>query len=260
MAANATINHWSRNLDTVIIGHFLGIVPLGLYNLAQRLVAAPAQFASAGMRPLLHPAFARISNDLPRMRRGYLELVRITALLTFSLSAVLVTVAEPLVLAIAGPRWLGSVPLLRILAVLSALQPVNVLASSLFLTQNAPAVLLKSNIVTAAGLIGGMLAGLRWGTPGVAAGYVIVYVLLVVPCGSLLAYTRLLHGRAIEWLARLALPSAAAAAVLVAGFAADALQPHTSRDVVRLAVIGVADAVALLPFIYLAWRRAQMTS
>ena len=208
-----TVNYWSRNLDDILIGRFFGIAPLGFFSVAQRLVAAPLQLLTGSLAPLLHPTFAAMGDDVPRQRVAYLDLVRVTALVTFPVAAALWVLAEPLVLIVAGAAWLPSVAVVRALALLAAIQPVNALCASVFMARDAAHVMLRCAVVGAVAVVAGMVCGLPYGVAGVAWGYSIAYLLVAAPVSTLTAF-RLLGGRFVELSRALALPLLAGTAVL----------------------------------------------
>jgi PST family polysaccharide transporter len=214
MVSFLTMNYWSRNLDNLLIGRFLGIASLGYYSVAQRLVGAPLQLLTGSIAPLLHPTFAAMGDDAPRQRAAYLDLVRVTALLTFPVGATLWALSDPLVLVVAGPAWMPSAPVVRALGLLAAIQPVNMLCGSVFMARNAAHVMLRCATVGAAAVVVGMLLGLSHGVAGVAWGYSVAYLLVSAPVSTLSAF-RLLHGRAPELARTLARPLLAGVAVLV---------------------------------------------
>lgn len=255
MAVNVTINHWSRNVDAVLISRYLGVAGLGYYNLGQRLLGPPLQLINTGLRPLVHPTMARISDDVERMRRGFLDLVRITVTMTFPSAALLAVVASPLVAVIWGPRWERTVAVVHALALFAAWQPVNGMSAAVFMARNAAKLLLRMGLFASLLLIGCMAAGLPFGEAGVAWGFSFAYAVLIVPTFCAVAYVRLTGGRLHDLARALVLPAFSALVTLAAGFGIDRLLPPDTGPLARLAATGGAAFLALFVVIRAtAWR------
>lgn len=251
------VNYWSRNLDALLIGHFLGMGALGYTSLARRLVGVPLQLATVGMRSLMHPIFAAMEGDVARMRRAYLRLVRSATLVSLPLAALLWYAAEPLVALVWGDAWLPSVGILRGMLLLLALQPVTALAAPVYLARGETRWMLWGALLQAGCVVAGMALGLPWGAAGVAWGYSLAYVGVVTPVAAWVVQVRLLGGRPGELLRALRAPAAAGAAVLLASFVAVRLMGGTG-SALTLLVLTAAAAAAFGPVAYAAHRRAPL--
>ena len=194
MMAFQAVNYWSRNLNNVLIGRFLGIGPLGFFNLGQRLIGAPLQLLQGSFAPILHPAFARMDQDVSRQRNAYLGVVRVTSLFTFCLGAALFVLAEPLVLTVAGESWRPTVDVVRAFGLLVAIQPVNMLSGPIFMARDAAHVMFRCATAGAVAVVLGMVIGLRYGLAGVAWGYTIAYVVVAAPLSTITAFV-MIDGR-----------------------------------------------------------------
>src|SRR5574344_1442108 len=54
------INYFSRNLDKLMIGKYLGMSPLGYYEKSYRLMMLPLQNITNVITPVMHPVFADV--------------------------------------------------------------------------------------------------------------------------------------------------------------------------------------------------------
>lgn len=187
MISFQSVNYWSRNLNSLLIGRFLGIDALGFFNFGQRLVGTPLQLLNGSLAPLLHPAFASMGADAARQRQAYLRVARVMALITFPLGAILFAVAEPLVMTLAGPAWVPSVTVVRAFALLVAVQPVNALCGPVFMARDAAHIMLRCAIIGAIAAVAAMLMMLPLGVGGVAFGYSMAYALVAAPVSSIVA-------------------------------------------------------------------------
>ncbi len=78
---SVSVNYVALNADNFLVGRLLGAPALGLYNRAYTLMNLPYTYASNVLSSVLFPAFAHVQDDTGRVRRGYLMMTRVTALI-----------------------------------------------------------------------------------------------------------------------------------------------------------------------------------
>ena len=61
------INYFSRNLDKLLIGKYMGMSELGYYEKSYRLMMLPLQNITQVVTPVMHPIFSDYQNDLNRL-------------------------------------------------------------------------------------------------------------------------------------------------------------------------------------------------
>ena len=61
------INYFSRNLDKLLIGKYMGMSPLGYYEKSYRLMMLPLQNIAYVVSPVMHPIFSEMQNDLRKL-------------------------------------------------------------------------------------------------------------------------------------------------------------------------------------------------
>jgi len=176
----AYVNYVARNADSFAVGRWIGTASLGLYNRAYNLMSLPHTYAGSVMTSVLFPLFAQAQGDQARVRRGYLLLTQMTAMVAGPAMATLAIVAPHLVLTVYGPRWAGVVQPLQILCIAGYFRALyhlgGVVAQSVGLVYSE----LKNQLVYAVIVIGGALLGSLHGLSWVAAGvsFAIVYMFI----------------------------------------------------------------------------------
>ncbi len=98
------VNYFGRNLDNLLIGKFLGVNPLGFYNLAYRLLLFPLQNISSVTGRVMFPSFSAIQDDKSKVRYAYIKTTRYIATVTFPLMVGFLVVAPQFVIVIFGPQ------------------------------------------------------------------------------------------------------------------------------------------------------------
>lgn len=165
------VGYANRNIDSMLVGRFLGAGPLGIYSMAIQLMLYPLQQVSSVIVRVLFPTLVQIKDDPERLRGAYLKAVGAIAFITFPMMAGLFAVADDFVLVVFGESWVLMTPILKILAWVGMMQSVATTVGTIYLTMGRPDLALRVTLIGAPILIGGMASGLPWGILGVAVGY-----------------------------------------------------------------------------------------
>lgn len=113
------------NLDTIVIGRFLGATPLGIYNRAFMLVNLPMQYVTTSFSKVLLPSFSRIQKEIPRIRKAYLSSIMLVGCLLIPTCVGIMVASREIVLLVLGDKWISAIPVLSILALAT---PLNLLS------------------------------------------------------------------------------------------------------------------------------------
>jgi O-antigen/teichoic acid export membrane protein len=105
----------------VVISRQLGASELGLYYLAAQLAFMPLEAVSEMVGSVAFPLFARLQADLQRVTRVFRAILTGVSALLFPVCILIIILAPTLVQEILGARWEGTVPVIRVLALVSML-------------------------------------------------------------------------------------------------------------------------------------------
>jgi lipopolysaccharide exporter len=122
----------NTNGDSLLVSLFLGPYATGLYNLAKRVTSAVYLVISSSMHKVALPVFSDAGTDLAALRRGYLKILGITLFCVAPLLCFQAVLAEPLVAAVFGPKWLPAAPTIGALALLYLVSSIVDLNAYLF--------------------------------------------------------------------------------------------------------------------------------
>lgn len=86
----------------------------------------------------LFPALARVQDDLPAFRRGYLRATGGIAMVTFPTMTGIGLVAAPFVQGVLGEKWAAAIPVMVILAPAAALQSLILSVNFIYKATGAP--------------------------------------------------------------------------------------------------------------------------
>ena len=175
------LNYFSRNADNLLVGKFLGSVPLGFYQMGYMLMSYPIQNFASVVAQVVYPALSKIQDDHERFRAAYLRSCRLIGLLTFPLMLGLAVTAQPFVRVFLGARWMPVAGLLIVFAPLGAAQSIYTTVGLIYNTQGRPDLQFRWAMFASVMYVGSFVVGLRWGILGVAGCYAFVWLLLMVP-------------------------------------------------------------------------------
>ncbi|MDR1726406.1 MAG: lipopolysaccharide biosynthesis protein [Acidobacteriota bacterium] len=153
------INYFSRNLDNLLVGKFIGMEPLGYYEKSYRLMSAPMQMITHVVTPVVHPVFADYKADKKKIYGEYVKIVRFLAGIGLPLSAFLFFAARELVLVVFGAQWDASVPAFRLLALSAGTQVVMSSSGAVFQAAGDTKSLFVAGVVNATTVVAGICVG-----------------------------------------------------------------------------------------------------
>src|SRR5271166_294066 len=175
------IVYFAYNADKVLLGRFWGTEMLGIYGRAYQLVNLPTQNLYNTISAVAFPALSRLQNDRERLRNYFLKGYGLFLSLVLPITMGCLLFAEDIIQVFLGSKWGGAVPIFRLLAptifVFALINPI----SWLLMAEGRAVRNLKLSLLIAPVVILGYVAGLRYGPNGVAAGYSVAALLLVVP-------------------------------------------------------------------------------
>lgn len=131
------INYFSRNLDKLMIGRFIGMDALGYYEKSYRLMMLPLSNITFVITPVMQPIFSNFQNNLNEMARNYVKVLRILSFISFPLSVLLFFGAEELIILFFGEQWNDAIEPFKILSLTVAFQILTSTSGSIYQSANA---------------------------------------------------------------------------------------------------------------------------
>ncbi|WP_152266622.1 MOP flippase family protein [Agriterribacter humi] len=161
------INYINSDIDTLIIGKFLGIETLGIYNIAKNFVLKPFQVINPILTRVAFPVMAKVQNDIPKLKSIYLKMQSVLAFINFPVFIFMFFYAEAVILLIFGSRWLDAAMPLRILSLYAMIRSTMNPIGSLQLARGRADQGFYWNLVQSVILIVAVYLGSRGGILGV---------------------------------------------------------------------------------------------
>ena len=170
----------SMTADNMIVGVFGGKVQLGLYDRSYNLVVQPLGQLMAPVARVAVPLLSRVSDEA-RYRATYLNMLRLTAVLTAPAMICCTLLPDPIIALLLGDRWHEAAPIFGWICLGGIFAPVFGTTGWLFTTQARTAEQMRLSIVTALISIASFAIGIAWGAVGVAAVSALSFTFIQTP-------------------------------------------------------------------------------
>jgi len=233
------------NVDSMVVGAALGPVALGFYQIAANMAGWPVRTISEATRRVSFAGFSRLAENAGDLASGYTKSFGFLFAAAMPVCALLGTLAEPVVRTIYGDEWAPAGAALRYLAVLGLIRIIYELTYDCLIAAGKRKALLVLQAWWLIALVPALiLLAPRWGIAGVAAGHVIVGVLLVAP-----VFVAVLARVGIPFRGLMAVawqPVLGGAAVVAVAWAVYRAMP---QGFWALAVASLAGLAAYVPFV-----------
>jgi PST family polysaccharide transporter len=169
------------NGDFIVAGRVLGAVPLGIYTIGWTVSCLPVEKITTIVARVTPAFFAAVRYDKASLRRYLLLVSEGLSLLTFGMAIGLALVAQDFVMTVLGQKWLGATAPLRLLALSVCLRAVDPLIPLVLTAIGHTRFGMYCSLLAAVVLPSSFWFGSRWGTEGIAAVWLLVYPLLILP-------------------------------------------------------------------------------
>ena len=126
------VGYLSRNVDSMLVGKYMGMKSLGYYNKSYNLQLMPLQYVSGILVPVMLPVFSNYQDNLNYVQQKYTQILRFFAFVGIPLCAILYFCADELILLFFGDQWGQSVPCFKILAISVPFQIMGCSSGSIF--------------------------------------------------------------------------------------------------------------------------------
>jgi PST family polysaccharide transporter len=111
------VDYFSKNLDILIVGKYLGAAKLGLYDRAYRLLST-VNGLTLVFAPVLHPVLSDHQKDRDLIFKVFVKITKYLFLFGFPLSTFLHFSSKEIIIILYGQQWLKSIPVFEFLSMI----------------------------------------------------------------------------------------------------------------------------------------------
>ena len=223
------------NADFAIVGRFLGRTALGAYTLGWTIASIPVDRITALVGSVIPSILASVQHDKAELRRYIRTLTEGLSLITFPMAVGMALVSGDLVLVLFGEQWRPAIRPLQILALAAATRSVTPILPQIAVAMGDTRRNMQRTVVASLVVPVLFIVGSRWGTTGVAIGWLVGHPLVVMPL-YLQLVLQLTEMRLSSYL-RALLPATVLTALMAIGIlASQALMGSATPGGVRLGI------------------------
>jgi lipopolysaccharide exporter len=238
-----------------IIGKLAGVSGLGVYTISYEISTLPTTELVAPINRAAFPGYSRLAHDIDQLRNSFLGVISVIALFALPAGVGIVAVADLMVPAVLGWKWLNAIPLIQVLAAYSVLVALQTNIGYVYLAVGRPrlitAVMAVQFVVLMALLVP---ATWRWGAIGAAWSFLITAICMV-PVNQMLV-AKQLKLSSMAYAARLWRPGLAALAMALFVFVLKrqlTLANETHTYILALLLCVAVGALVYSGTLYLLW-------
>lgn len=128
MFLTSLLNHFSQQLQGILIGKFYNPATMGYYSKAHGTEKLASHSISSVLTQVTYPLYAEAQDDTEKLSNMIRRLTMTLSYITFPLMFVLLLCAKPIFVLLYSNRWLPSVPYFQVLCIAgmaACLQAVN---------------------------------------------------------------------------------------------------------------------------------------
>ena len=122
LSLGQAVNTLNWKFDQLAIGYFLGSSPLGYYTVGDTLSILPTREATTPLAQTLFPGFAKLTDDLPRLRQAYQHAQSVLFAVAWPIGCGFALIAKPLIILTMGKQWMPAIIIVQVLASVFAFQ------------------------------------------------------------------------------------------------------------------------------------------
>ncbi|MCH8566877.1 MAG: lipopolysaccharide biosynthesis protein [Balneolales bacterium] len=175
------INYFSRNLDNVLIGRYIGTDALGLYSKAYQILMLPITQLRDPLNAVGIPALSALAKEPEKFRNYYREYVFLLAFFSMPIVVFLFVTANPIILFLLGENWIQAAGIFQLLAITAFIQPVASSRGMVMIASGLSTRYFFWGVWNAIFVTIAFVAGIQFGLNGLVIAYAISNYLILIP-------------------------------------------------------------------------------
>lgn len=218
MVGNNLVNVFNSQVDILLGGRLLGSHAIGLYSVPKDLSQNVSDVINSIVTKVGFPVMAMAQDDVERLKRIYLRIMRMTASVNFPIYVAIGFFAPEVVHVALGAKWQAAAPLLRVFAFWALLRSTANPVGSLLMARGRAKLSFQWNAALVVIFPPALWVGGKFGAVGLASAALATQLFLFIPAWLFLV--RPLCGAGlIEYLGQMAAPLAISLAAGAVGYA-----------------------------------------
>lgn len=147
MMASRLLDTVYTNIYPVVIGKFISVRDLGIYNRAHGYASLPATNITQTLQRVTYPVLSKIQNDDDALARNYQRMLKVTVFIVFPIMMLLSALARPVVILLVTEKWESCIILLQIMCFSLMWYPVHAINLNLLMVKGRSDYFLKLEVI-----------------------------------------------------------------------------------------------------------------
>lgn len=165
--------------DFLVAGRVLGTYALGVYSFGWNLATVPVEKITSLVGQVTPAVFSAKQSDHAGVRRYFLILTEGLSVITFPMAIGLAVTASDLVPLVFGRKWIPAVGPMEVLALFASARSIGALLGPMLAALGEARFVMWANVSAAVLMPTAFLIGSRWGSLGIAWGWVAAYPVIM---------------------------------------------------------------------------------
>lgn len=170
--AEALIDKFFRQLVQVLIGKYFSAATLGFFSQANTFCNMAATNFQQTLQRMTYPVLAKLQDDRSKLKDGYRRMIAISSFVIIPVMVLMGVMAEPLLVAVVGERWIPSAPFLQLLCIGGAVYHINSINLDMLLVLGRVDLSLRLEIIKKIITAATIIIGIQFGIYGLIIGQV----------------------------------------------------------------------------------------
>ncbi len=192
LLANDTISFLRDHTADFLIGRISGANALAMFSMSFEIATLPTTELVGPINRAALPAYSKMSESLETLRRGFLDVIGLVALVALPAGFGIAASSGLIVGTVLGDKWLAAIPLMAVLAIFGGLNALTTNCIAVHLALGRPRTVTMIGLAQIAFLVPALIwSGYYYGAIGVAWAYLAYAVLLSLPLNYAVVMSRL---------------------------------------------------------------------
>lgn len=173
-----------NKLDAMIIGKYLGVHKLGIYNVAIEVASLPMTKVSSILNQVGLSAFSSINKDLSAAKYYLTKTLRMIALIAFPVFAGISIIADEVVLLLIGNKWGEAGPIITVFSLIFPFRMLNTVIGNFTIAMDEARFTVYTTLIISTFVIGAILIGVQFGLIATAfawaIGFMFAFIIILI--------------------------------------------------------------------------------
>ena len=179
--AAAVLDKFYTHIYKLLIGKFFTAATLGFYTQANNFTNMVINTLFRTIHNVTYPVLSKLQDDTEKLKAGYRKILKLSSFVIIPALVILGVLAEPVLLALVGEKWLPSAPMLQLLCLSGLTYHFSSINLNMLLVLGRSDLGLKLEVIKKVNITIAIITGIQFGIYGLIIGEVITsYVNLLV--------------------------------------------------------------------------------